>query len=664
MDRGVYVCGHGLWSCILLVFRVRNFSHVPDVTTLFRCVPYVAKIFLVQVYGRVFLVVELHRFFCSRSWVVGVVRYCAGVVSGLGLDVELSDFDFVLGDWFWVPVLSSIGFRRGDGSGCSSGVGVRVLSRGGCYVLVLERCGLRDLSRFYSGVWRGLFGWFRSLGRGGARDLFVEGVCGYFVRRCECVVRVGLYSVVFGCRLSGLLRFLLCVWWRRFVHQLCARECVVGDVVSSLVSQLLRNLELDVGGGGVVLGRRVLGFRVCDDVVYFVPDGHTLVVGMTGSGKSSTVAYLVRELSRCSRVLVIDFVGAFVNLPGAVVLEPPRDLALDPLQLGFWRGIEVVEDALVYCYGFERGSFSPIVVEVLTRARDRVRELCLRELVDVLRGMYFEFPEGSEYRSAVAAALRRLESLVRYFRPGDFTLSDLGRGVYVIDLSGMDSEVAKTVFALTFMEFLYRLGRLGVGTVLVVDEVHRVAPVHARGESILVKLAREGRKCGLYLILIDQSIAKVSDVVRGQCRNVLFFRLTEPSELRIVEEYGIEPREVQTLRIGECLYYRDGLYAKVKTNYLELAAPRGLKLRRVDLGKLRELARKYGVPRGKREYLIQFVQEHDVEDVIKLLRERSYPIFARSGRLTNFGKAVLEYYGLSVDVPEVKESGYQGSSGE
>ncbi len=125
--------------------------------------------------------------------------------------------------------------------------------------------------------------------------------------------------------------------------------------------------------------------------------------------------------------------------------------------------------------------------------------------------------------------------------------------VVVIDLSLLAAEVLENVTALLgrlILEFLQRLGEESVSgvrrgdfpVVLVLEEAQNYIPErrHAEDESIsrdvFERIAREGRKYGLGLLVASQRPSELSKTVLSQCNSFIVHRLQNPEDLRYFRE--------------------------------------------------------------------------------------------------------------------------------
>jgi len=152
--------------------------------------------------------------------------------------------------------------------------------------------------------------------------------------------------------------------------------------------------------------------------------------------------------------------------------------------------------------------------------------------------------------------------------------------VVIIDLSLLAAEVLENVTALIgrlVLEFLQRLGEQGgegargsLPVVLVLEEAQNYIqqPRSVDEESIsrvvFEKIAREGRKYGLSLVVASQRPSELSKTVLSQCNSFIVHRLQNPEDLRYFREivpgiYGPMLEQIPALApqtaliLGECV---------------------------------------------------------------------------------------------------------------
>lgn len=123
--------------------------------------------------------------------------------------------------------------------------------------------------------------------------------------------------------------------------------------------------------------------------------------------------------------------------------------------------------------------------------------------------------------------------------------------VVILDLSLLASEVLDNVTALIgrlVLEFLERLGETGednrgkLPVVMVLDEAQNyIGDRSSRDEgsiarAVFERVAREGRKFGLGLVVASQRPSELSKTVLSQCSSFIVHRLQNPEDLRYFRE--------------------------------------------------------------------------------------------------------------------------------
>jgi ABC-type dipeptide/oligopeptide/nickel transport system ATPase component len=112
--------------------------------------------------------------------------------------------------------------------------------------------------------------------------------------------------------------------------------------------------------------------------------------------------------------------------------------------------------------------------------------------------------------------------------------------ITILDLSQLASEVLENVTALVgrlVLEFMQRIPDRGTfPVVLVLEEAHHYIPANARLErqqrarEVFEKIAKEGRKFGLSLVVASQRPSELSRTVLAQCNSFIVHRIQNPDD--------------------------------------------------------------------------------------------------------------------------------------
>ena len=150
--------------------------------------------------------------------------------------------------------------------------------------------------------------------------------------------------------------------------------------------------------------------------------------------------------------------------------------------------------------------------------------------------------------------------------------------ITIIDLSGVPFEVLSITVSLIsrlVFDFAFHYSKLKHNTkelndipfLIVCEEAHNYIPKSGGAEyksskKSIERIAKEGRKYGLSLMVVSQRPSEVSDTIFSQCNNFVALRLTNISDQNYIK--GLLPNNANsitdilpTLSAGECLIVGD-----------------------------------------------------------------------------------------------------------
>ncbi|MBX5321080.1 MAG: ATP-binding protein [Candidatus Bathyarchaeota archaeon] len=137
-------------------------------------------------------------------------------------------------------------------------------------------------------------------------------------------------------------------------------------------------------------------------------------------------------------------------------------------------------------------------------------------------------------RSA-AKYLARLVSM-RVFTSGATKISEMLKPMHlsVVDLSGLDDDVSDYI-AFRILSDAYEKvasGEFGYPVFVFVEEAHKFIPAtnSTYSSSIIKKIAAEGRKFGIFLVVITQRPSKIHSDALSQCNSQIIMRITNPKD--------------------------------------------------------------------------------------------------------------------------------------
>ncbi|MDH3741491.1 MAG: DUF87 domain-containing protein, partial [Hyphomicrobiales bacterium] len=342
---------------------------------------------------------------------------------------------------------------------------------------------------------------------------------------------------------------------------------------------------------------------------------HFAVLGTTGTGKSCSVALILRrilEKNPKAHVLLLDvhreYAASFKEF--AEVVTPEN------MNLPFWllNFEEIVEILISHHAGREQDievlrELIPMAKQryMSNQRKDRLSALRAKEAGDAhnigidtpvpyrasdLTALLEEYIGKLELKGGLAPYKRikaRIETVTRdpryAFMFGSLTVQDtmaevLGRlfrvpvnnrPITVLELGGLPSEIINVVVSvlarLAFDFGLYSNGQVPI--TFVCEEAHRYVPIDKSSgfeptKRSISKIAKEGRKYGVSLCIVSQRPAELDPTILSQCNTIFSMRLSNERDQEILKA-GISDAAASllefmpTMGAGEAVTFGEGV---------------------------------------------------------------------------------------------------------
>ncbi|MBR0832091.1 ATP-binding protein [Bradyrhizobium manausense] len=408
----------------------------------------------------------------------------------------------------------------------------------------------------------------------------------------------------------------------------------IGDSVDLITSQELRTIYAPTGSDQINVGflqqdRSVVAYVDVEEML----SKHFAVLGSTGVGKSTGVSLLLNEILKARpnlRIFLLDVHNEYGRCFGdrALVLNPRN------LKLPFWLfNFEEIVDVL---FGGRAGvpDELDILAEVIPLAKgvytqyqnaDRIglkridpkqvgytvdtpvpyRLVDLMSLIDERMGKL----ENRSSRIIYHKLISRIEAVrndPRYAFMFDnanvggdtmaevishlFRLPANGKPMTVMQLAGFPAEVIDSVVSvLCRMAFDFGLWSDGVSPLLFVcEEAHRYASADRNvgfgpTRKAVSRIAKEGRKYGVYLGLITQRPAELDATIISQCNTLFTMRLANDRDQALLRAAVSDAAAnllsfVPSLGTREVLAFGEGVALPTRLRFKEVPPhqlPRG-----------------------------------------------------------------------------------------
>ena len=294
---------------------------------------------------------------------------------------------------------------------------------------------------------------------------------------------------------------------------------------------------------------------------------HSFLCGQSGSGKSYAMGVILEQL-----LLETD-------IP-IVVLDPNSDATrlrelndgADPALAARWRdiaprihvrGLGREGDERLRLRFFELDTALQQAIVGLNPLRDREEYDALRRVLDAeASGQSMEqvtamlAAESDDPRlRALALRIRNLGVMEWAAWARDFDdsglLGELDRDDWrclVVDLGSIAIPAERSMVAAAVLSKLWARRAQRRPVLLVIDEAHNVCPpdpadeLTAYAADLAVRIAGEGRKFGIYLLVASQRPLKVHENVLSQCDNLFLMRMNSAGDLaRLGELFSFVP---------------------------------------------------------------------------------------------------------------------------
>ena len=304
---------------------------------------------------------------------------------------------------------------------------------------------------------------------------------------------------------------------------------------------------------------------------------HTFLCGQSGSGKTYSLGVILERLltETSLRLVILDPNSDFVRL-GTV--RAGTDPALAERYREAARGVTVLSadapgERRLRLHAAEMDPATQAAVLRLDPVADREEYAALAGLIAGRQDRsVIEVLPASEHPEARRLGLRlRNLGVDRYtvWAPGEAgsvldTVHDQGTRCVVIDLGSLPAREEQSLVAAAVLGDLWRRRHERKPVLIVIDEAHNICPAEpadqltAQAAEHAIRIAAEGRKFGLYLLVSTQRPQKIAENVLSQADNLVLMRLNSLADTAFTQEvFSFVPPSLidraVTFRQGEAL---------------------------------------------------------------------------------------------------------------
>ena len=332
------------------------------------------------------------------------------------------------------------------------------------------------------------------------------------------------------------------------------------------------------GSEGILLGPVESGGREYHDFRLQMEDikRHACILGMTGSGKSTTAGAIVRQVAEAGLpALVLDWhneYGQIVSGVGGKVLAPGRDeFSINPLEVGPGSDpvehVAMVSDIFSDIYHFTH----PQAYMFRNALQKRLNETSAEEVPTItsLVKTIEAYPLRSAYDNETKVALlRRLVPLTQgqpgkaLSGSGPLRLDELLGTTVCVELGHMRDIQSRGVFSDVLLKMVYeeKVRRKGnLDHLTVVEEARNLAPSRRPEDPPTVgeRMVSELRKFGEAMLFVAQFPTHVASEIVKNSGTKIVHRLAWPDDVSLVgDSLGLSQRQreyITRLKAGEAV---------------------------------------------------------------------------------------------------------------
>jgi type IV secretory pathway VirB4 component len=307
---------------------------------------------------------------------------------------------------------------------------------------------------------------------------------------------------------------------------------------------------------------------------------HACIFGMTGSGKSTTMAIIAYELIKNGIAsLIIDRTGEFRNkmikLNYSRIYYPGYNLNLSPFDI--WEEENFEERIQKYLWLLDefckitwKENLSPLQNRLIFQALYRLAEkgsIDFTSLINECRRIAKEeLKLWIEAAEAIASrfGLFSIGKFKKAFTNTSISIIDniFEKGIHVVDLSNLEYEAPKNLFSLIISNLIMlKLKKEGfsndIKIAFMIDEAHNIAGKDIKF-GLIEKIAMELRKYGMSLIIASPNPSEINPRIIANAGLLIAHQILSSDEIEVIKKHaytssyysGFE-EIISNLKVGE-----------------------------------------------------------------------------------------------------------------
>lgn len=303
---------------------------------------------------------------------------------------------------------------------------------------------------------------------------------------------------------------------------------------------------------------------------------HLAILAQTGAGKSYTAGVLLEELLKKGATIVVmdphaDYVFLSRKRDGDV-FSGRISVFRTPESTGRYNESQIGKRISRYEVKFSDLNVDDIATicgisekwtRILNAIEEAIKNLGKSYSLDDLISKLEELGKDNPDATRALGYVRKLKRL-KVFGTATTDIEKLlkPKHIAVVDLSGLDDRVSDYVAYRILNEIYDKVEsqQYKYPVFVFIEEAHRFIPNKEKtlSKGIIKRIAAEGRKFGVFLVLITQRPFKIDPDVLSQCNSQIIMRMTNPEDQRAVRNSSERMsesllRDLPGLNVGEAV---------------------------------------------------------------------------------------------------------------
>lgn len=313
---------------------------------------------------------------------------------------------------------------------------------------------------------------------------------------------------------------------------------------------------------------------------------HLAIIAQTGAGKSYLAGILAEELlKKGATIIMLDPHADYVFLSrtsdgkrhelsdNIIVFRNPSSTGrysleevgkVEPYEVCF-SDLDLDEVCLVARISERYSNIRNTVDKAIAQAKSKKSIFSPKDVLEELKLIESE-TEDSRERSWARSAQKYIKRIIgmKVFTSVSTSIDKMLKPMQlsVIDLSGLEDEVSDYIAYRILSEAYEKVstGEFGYPVFVFLEEAHRFIPPdkYTYSSEIIRRISAEGRKFGIFIVLITQRPSKIHPDVLSQCNSQIIMRITNPEDQRAVSQSSERMSEdlledLPSLNVGEAV---------------------------------------------------------------------------------------------------------------